>query len=101
MTTVPTAILPRPGLADAARRWLTRRRILILAAAVLTAGALGLGWPWLAAAGLAPILLSLAPCAAMCALGLCTMRACAKTGTAAAPGPDGSEPPASAGPQPR
>jgi len=42
-----------------------------------TAGVLaatGLGWPWLVAAGLAPIILALAPCAAMCALGLCMQR---------------------------
>ena len=30
-----------------------------------------LGWGWLVAAGIAPVLLALAPCAAMCALGLC------------------------------
>ena len=39
-----------------------------------TAGALaatGVGWSWLVAAGLAPIFLAVAPCAAMCALGLC------------------------------
>ena len=31
-----------------------------------------LGWGWLTTAGLAPIILSTLPCAAMCALGLCT-----------------------------
>jgi hypothetical protein len=30
-----------------------------------------LNWGWLTAVGAAPILLSLLPCAAMCALGLC------------------------------
>lgn len=42
-----------------------------------TAGVLGaavLGWPWLVAAGLAPIILAVVPCAAMCALGLCMQR---------------------------
>lgn len=33
-----------------------------------------LGWPWIAAAGLAPFVLSVLLCAAMCALGLCAMR---------------------------
>ena len=36
-----------------------------------TAAGLWLGWPALVAAGIAPILIGLAPCAVMCALGLC------------------------------
>jgi len=36
---------------------------------------LALNWSWLAAAGVAPILISLLPCLAMCALGLCMNRA--------------------------
>jgi hypothetical protein len=55
-----------------------RRRLLILAAAVLTVG-LALNWGWLAAVGIAPILISLAPCAAMCALGLCMNKAGGKS----------------------
>lgn len=52
--------------------YLTDRRVLgVLAVAVVGAG-LALNWSWLVAAGIAPILLALAPCAAMCALGLCT-----------------------------
>ncbi len=47
-----------------------RRTWLVLAAAVLVAGA-ALNWSWLVAAGIAPLLLAFAPCAAMCALGLC------------------------------
>ncbi len=39
----------------------------------LVGAGLALGWPWLVAFGLAPLLLSLLPCAAMCALGLCMM----------------------------
>jgi len=31
-------------------------------------------WGWLVAAGIAPILLALAPCAIMCGLGLCSMK---------------------------
>ncbi len=47
-----------------------RRAPLIIAGIVLTAG-LALNWSWLAAIGVAPLLLSVLPCIAMCALGLC------------------------------
>lgn len=51
--------------------WLRGRRgLLILAAAVITAG-LALNWSWLTVVGAAPIILALAPCAVMCGLGLC------------------------------
>jgi hypothetical protein len=61
-------------LAHAARYYLGGRRgLLILAGAVVVAGA-ALNWNWLAAVGVAPLLLSLLPCAAMCALGLCMSR---------------------------
>ena len=43
---------------------------LVIAAIALIAGA-AVNWSWLAAVGLAPLLLTLLPCAAMCALGLC------------------------------
>lgn len=58
-------------LAGFARQYLSGRRGLILLALVLVSAGLFLSWGWLAAAGIAPILLALAPCAAMCALGLC------------------------------
>jgi hypothetical protein len=45
------------------------------AQALLALGAVAVGlafnWSWLVAAGIAPILIAFAPCAAMCALGLC------------------------------
>lgn len=51
----------------------------------VTAGVLSLtaysSWGWLVAIGLAPILLAIAPCAAMCALGMCTMGGKSKTPT--------------------
>jgi len=47
-----------------------RRGLTVLALAGVGAG-LYFNWGWLAAAGIAPLLLALAPCAAMCALGLC------------------------------
>lgn len=49
---------------------LGRRGLLILGGLVLIAG-LALNWSWLVAAGIAPILLGVLPCLAMCALGLC------------------------------
>jgi len=55
----------------AARYYLGGRIGLI----VVAAAALGLGaysnWGWLVAAGLAPLFLTVLPCAAMCAVGLC------------------------------
>lgn len=64
------------------RHWLTGRRGLIIAGIAVVLGGLALGWNWLTAIGVAPIILSLAPCAAMCAVGACAMRkgssSCAK-----------------------
>jgi len=62
------------------RYQLRGRRGLIAAAIVLAVPALWLGWPWLVAAGLAPLLLAAAPCAVMCALGLCMHRAASRSG---------------------
>ena len=47
-----------------------RRGLILLTVTALGAG-LFLNWGWLVAVGVAPLLLALAPCAAMCALGLC------------------------------
>ena len=58
-------------LSSAARSVLGNRFGLL----AIAAGVIGLSaytsWGWLVAVGLAPILLALAPCAAMCALGMC------------------------------
>ena len=55
-----------------ATRYYLRNRFVILAIAAVAVGlALKFNWGWLVAAGIAPILLTFAPCAAMCALGLC------------------------------
>ena len=53
--------------------WLKSPRGLIVAGLVVIAGGLALGWNWVVALGLAPLVLSVAPCAAMCALGACAM----------------------------
>ena len=77
-----------------ARHWLRDRRVQVaLAIAVVGAGA-ALNWGWLVAAGVAPLLLSLAPCAAMCALGVCMMgrggQSCSKGATENAPTIEGA-----------
>jgi len=69
---------------------LNRRTIFIALGVAGVASGLFLGWDSLVAAGLAPILLAVLPCAAMCALGLCANRlgqkdACASSGEASAP----------------
>lgn len=61
-------------LLSAGRYYLGGRRGLLVLAAVAFAAGLWLGWPTLVAAGIAPILIALAPCAVMCALGLCMGR---------------------------
>ena len=50
--------------------WATRNRLLGAGGVLLVAG-MAFNWGWLTAVGAAPILLAMAPCAAMCALGLC------------------------------
>ena len=53
------------------RHYLTNRKVLAVLAVVVVGAGLALNWGWLVAAGIATILIALAPCAAMCALGLC------------------------------
>jgi hypothetical protein len=59
--------------------------MFLLATAAIGAG-LALNWSWLTAVGVAPILLAFAPCAAMCALGLCmrggSSKSCSQNGPA-------------------
>jgi len=54
------------------RTRLGMRGLVILGAAVIAVG-LALNWSWLVAIGVAPLLLTVLPCIAMCALGLCMM----------------------------
>jgi len=62
---------------------LGRNRLLVGGAALsLIAAGLIWQWSWLVAIGVAPLLLSAAPCVAMCALGLCMHRMCSRTGGA-------------------
>ena len=61
------------------RHYLGGQRALIPLAVAAIAGGVYLSWGWLAAVGVAPLLLAVAPCAAMCALGLCMGRGGAKS----------------------
>lgn len=54
-----------------ARRYLRGRRGFWLVAGLALGVGLAFKWNWLVAAGIAPVIVSLLPCAAMCALGLC------------------------------
>ena len=56
------------------RHYLFNRKVLIALALAIAGVGLALSWNWLVAAGIAPILLAIAPCAAMCALGVCMSR---------------------------
>ena len=72
MTKSPAAATMEPhGFRHFIASWYTPRRGLILAGLGIVLAGLALGWNWLSAIGLAPLILSLAPCAAMCALGIC------------------------------
>lgn len=77
-----------------ALRYLGRRGLIMLMMAIVGAG-LALNWSWLVAVGVAPVLLALAPCAAMCALGLCMNKmggkACADKSAADNPVKSGNE----------
>lgn len=68
----------RPGqttltqdLVALARYGLRSRTGKLVVGVGVVAGGLFLGWDWVVAAGLAPIVFAVLPCAAMCALGLC------------------------------
>ena len=74
LPTPPGAIAPdRRRLTVRLPSWLRGRRTVMLGVFALVGAGLALGWPWLVAFGLAPLVLSLLPCAAMCAFGLCMM----------------------------
>ena len=75
MNSPETATAPKPSLAqdwlNALRYWLRGQNgmiALIVLAAVIGAA---LNWSWLVAVGIVPLLITVLPCVAMCALGLC------------------------------
>lgn len=68
-----------PGAAEDAKpdplradwSWLSRRRALALVGVGVVGAGFVFNWEWLTSVGAASALLTLAPCLAMCALGLC------------------------------
>jgi len=56
------------------RAWLIGSALLAVSLALYA------GWAWLTAAGIAGVLIALAPCLVMCAIGLCASRASGKGG---------------------
>ena len=75
----PEAPLLRDFL-HALKYYLGGRRMLVAAAIAIVGGGLLLNWSWLVAAGMAPLLLAVLSCAAMCALGLGVMGISARRG---------------------
>ena len=71
------------------------RARLVLAGLALALIGTGLAWQWswLITIGVAPLLVSAAPCVAMCALGLCMHRMSNRTGSAAPNGTSQSSSP--------
>jgi hypothetical protein len=65
---------PRRDIQSFVRSTLSGPRGLIAAGAAVAILGIAFNWSWLVAVGIAPVLLSLLPCAAMCALGLCMNR---------------------------
>ncbi|WP_219929821.1 hypothetical protein [Teichococcus aestuarii] len=63
--------VPSSGIGDRLRSALRGRRALVLLGLAAMAAGVSWQWTWLTAIGVAPILVSVAPCAIMCALGLC------------------------------
>lgn len=59
---------------DGVLSWLKRRRMWSIVAVVALAAGLALGREWLQAVGMLSLALSVLPCLAMCAAGLCMHR---------------------------
>jgi hypothetical protein len=58
---------------DVVRSSIGNRRLLAVIGLALGGTGLEVGWDWLTAVGIAPLIVSAAPCLLMCALGLCMM----------------------------
>jgi len=78
-TSAACGATPDKGPSSRLPAWATRNR-LMMAGGAAVGGGLTLNWGWLTAVGAAPVLLSLAPCAAMCAVGFCAMGGAKKPG---------------------
>ena len=58
---------------DVVHSWMRDWRIVAAAGLAVAGSGVALGWDWLTAIGIAPLIVSAAPCLLMCALGLCMM----------------------------
>lgn len=63
-------------------RVISKRLVLGGVAFALMGAGLFWQWSWLVAIGVAPLLISAAPCIAMCSLGLCMHRMCSNSASA-------------------
>jgi hypothetical protein len=79
-TTLP-ALPASVGKPSALERLVRNRFLLGSTAGALIAAGVAWQWSWLVAIGIAPLLVSAAPCVAMCALGLCMHRVCSHAGS--------------------
>ncbi len=71
------------------RRLLTNRVTIIGSLTLAVGGGLAAGgWSWLVAAGVAPIILTILPCAVTCGLGLCALGLCSRSESDVAPACD-------------
>lgn len=78
---------PKQIIANAHQKITAHKRQMWLAVgSVVAIAGLALNWDWLTAAGLAPIILGILPCAVMCALGLCAHRFTGGAGSASCHG---------------
>jgi len=72
--TTDASTLSTKNLVTRVLRTAIRQPIILVSSAALIIGlGLYLNWPAVVTLGLAPLVLTLAPCALMCALGLCAM----------------------------
>lgn len=67
----------------ATRGYLGGHRGRVVLALALLGGAAFFSWGWLVTLGVAPVLVALAPCAAMCAFGLCMNKTAGNSCTSA------------------
>jgi hypothetical protein len=70
----------------AARYYLSGRRGLFVLGGIALFAGLAFNWGWLVAAGAAPLILGVAPCLAMCALGLCMSKGAGRSCSSESPG---------------
>lgn len=91
MSKVESAKPAEPSLASSVlalgRHYLDGRRGLIMISVAALGAAAFFNWGWLVAIGIAPLLLLLAPCAAMCALGYCMKKNDGGTSSSTPPQP--------------